>query len=282
MNNTTICWEHDALVPVGSDTMPVACICPAADGAVEIQDLSICYGKQKVVDDVSLTIKRNSVTALIGPSGCGKSSILQCMNRLSQLIPGCLVTGRIHYNWLDNALLARNPILLRRHVGMLFQRPNPFPFSIWKNIEFGLRQHGIRSKAEIGDRIESSLKEVGLWAEIEDRLTMPALSLSGGQQQRLCLARALALEPTVLLMDEPCSALDPISTQRIEALIGQLSRTRTIVLVTHSLGQARRVADKVALFWKIRDSGRLVEYGDTAEVFERPRQELTRTYLEYG
>lgn len=254
----------------------------ARTDAVEVGNLSIHYGRHKVVDDVSFSVPRNSVTALIGPSGCGKSSILQSMNRLSHLIPGCRVSGDVRYSWLDNALLARDPILLRRHVGMLFQRPNPFPFSVWKNIEFGLRQHGIRSRTEISDRIEASLREVGLWSEISDRLSMPALSLSGGQQQRLCLARALALEPSVLLMDEPCSALDPMSTQRIEALIGELSRTRTIVLVTHSLRQARRVADAVALFWKVGESGRLIEHGSVDDVFERPRQPLTRTYLEYA
>lgn len=282
MSDATTCRKPEGQSAIVDTTAPIPCICSSGDGAVEIQDLSICYGRQKVVDSVSLTIERNSVTAMIGPSGCGKSSILQSMNRLSHLIPGCVVTGNVHYTRLDNALLARHPILLRRHVGMLFQRPNPFPFSIWKNIEFGLRQHGVRSRTEIADRIESSLREVGLWPEIEDRLTMSALSLSGGQQQRLCLARALALEPTVLLMDEPCSALDPMSTQRIEALIRQLARTRTIVLVTHSLGQARRVSDKVALFWKTRDAGELIEYGKADDIFERPRHELTRTYLEYA
>ena len=269
--------------PLDDPEAPVlSCRCTESDGHIEVQDLSIRYGAQAVVDSVSMRIPRNAVTALIGPSGCGKSSLLYCLNRLSDLVPHCHVTGSVHYSWLDNERLSRDPILLRREVGMLFQRPNPFPFSIWRNLEFALRQHGVKNRGEVADRIESALREVGLWDEISERLHAPALALSGGQQQRLCLARALVLQPSVLLMDEPCSALDPISTQRIEELVLQLAERRTVVLVTHSLGQARRVASEVALLWKLDGAGRLVERGSVREVFERPAHPLTQTYLQFA
>lgn len=254
----------------------------AAEGHIEIQDLSVSYGTRVVVQDVSLRVPRNSVTALIGPSGCGKSSLLHCLNRLNDLVPECSVTGSISFSWMDSKRLLNDSTQLRRQVGMLFQRPNPFPFSIRKNLEFALRQHGIKSRGEIDARIEASLKEVGLWDEVQDRLDGPAMALSGGQQQRLCLARALVLGPEVLLMDEPCSALDPISTQTIEALILALSQRRTIILVTHSLSQARRVADQVAVFWKVDGVGGLIECGKARDVFERPRHELTQAYLQFA
>jgi phosphate transport system ATP-binding protein len=281
---------HDAthggcpLLPAGTDAATrMACRCTMAPGHIEIEDLTIRYGAHTVVDSVSLRVPRNAVTALIGPSGCGKSSILYCLNRLHELNPCCKVTGSVRFSWLDNERMNKDPILLRRHVGMLFQKPNPFPFSIWKNIEFALKQHGIHDRAEVAARIESALQEVGLWDEVRDRLHAPALALSGGQQQRLCLARALALDPSVLLMDEPCSALDPISTQKIEALVQRLAERRTIVLVTHSLGQARRLADQVALFWKLDGgAGRLIEGGDAAAVFAQPRHALTQTYLQFA
>ncbi len=254
----------------------------AAGSPIEIEDLCIDYGKRQVVRRLTLTVPARSITALIGPSGCGKSSVLQSLNRLTDLIPGCRVSGAVRFNGLDNALLTKNPMLLRRHVGMLFQRPNPFPFSIWRNLAFALEQHGIGNRGERAGRIEAALREVGLWAEVSARLNEPALSLSGGQQQRLCLARALVLEPSVLLMDEPCSALDPMSTQTIEALMQRLAQRHTIVLVTHSLAQARRVASRVALLWQIDGAGRLVEQGPTDEVFACPQHALTRTYLQFG
>lgn len=254
----------------------------AAQGHIDIQDLSVSYGKRTVVEGVTLRIPRNSVTALIGPSGCGKSSLLYCINRLNDLVPGCSVEGSINFSWMDNKHLAKNSTQLRRQVGMLFQRPNPFPFSIRKNLEFALRQHGIKAQADINSRIESSLREVGLWDEVHDRLDSSAIALSGGQQQRLCLARALVLDPGVLLMDEPCSALDPISTQKIETLILSLAQRRTIILVTHSLSQARRVADQVAVFWKLEGVGKLIECGKARDVFDRPRHELTQTYLQFA
>ena len=264
-----------------AQALPPATAMPGAD-RIEIKDLSIHYGRQLVVDRLSLTLAARGVTALIGPSGCGKSSVLCSMNRLTDLIPRCRISGSVRYSWLDNDRLARDAMLLRRHVGMLFQRPNPFPFSIWRNLVFALQQHGVRDRDELAARGEAALREVGLWSEVNGRLNEPALALSGGQQQRLCLARALALDPSVLLMDEPCSALDPMSTQTIEALMMRLAEHRTIVLVTHSLAQARRVADHVALLWKIDGAGRLVEHGPTDEVFTQPRHELTRSYLQFG
>ena len=257
-----------------SDAQPAACI--------EIDELSIHYGRQQVVDRLTLTVPAHSITALIGPSGCGKSSVLSSMNRLTDLVPNCRVTGAVRFSWLDNERLAQEPMLLRRHVGMLFQRPNPFPFSIWRNLAFALEQHGVRNRSELAARIEAALKEVGLWPEVNQRLNASALALSGGQQQRLCLARALVLDPSVLLMDEPCSALDPLSTQTIEALMLRLAEQRTIVLVTHSLAQARRVASRVALLWHIDGAGRLVEQGPTEEVFTHPQHVLTRSYLQFG
>ncbi|WP_255988461.1 phosphate ABC transporter ATP-binding protein [Chitinolyticbacter albus] len=253
-----------------------------SSGHIEFDDISVRYGNNKVVESVCLKVPRNSVTAMIGPSGCGKSSMLYTVNRLCDLIPGCCVTGSVEFSWLDNEQMRKDAILLRRQVGMLFQRPNPFPFSIWKNLEFALKQHGIRAKADVNERIESALQEVGLWDEVKDRLSASAFSLSGGQQQRLCLARALVLQPAVLLMDEPCSALDPISTQKIEDLILRLSRTRTILLVTHSLGQARRVASQVAMFWKLDGVGRLIECGSALDLFDQPRHDLTKSYLAYA
>jgi len=256
--------------------------CDCSGDHVRIRNLGIRYGSHRVVEGVDLDLPRNAITALIGPSGCGKSSLLSCLNRLCDLVPGCRVTGAVDFSWLDSTRLSRDPITLRRHVGMLFQKPNPFPFSIRRNLEFALRQHGIRNRGEVEDRIAASLREVGLWDEVGDRMDSPAMALSGGQQQRLCLARALVLDPCVLLMDEPCSALDPISTRVIEGLVRRLSEQRTIVLVTHSLGQARRLGDTVALMWKVDGVGRLVESGPADRFFESPANELTRAYLQYA
>lgn len=249
---------------------------------IEIDNLSVSYDNCAVVENVTLRVQRNSVTALIGPSGCGKSSLLYCLNRLNDLVPCCSVEGSVNFSWMDSRQLEKNATQLRRQVGMLFQRPNPFPFSIRKNLEFALRQHGIKDRVDINRRVESALREVGLWEEVHDRLDSSAMSLSGGQQQRLCLARALILDPDVLLMDEPCSALDPISTEKIETLIRSLSKQRTIVLVTHSLNQARRVADQVAVFWKVDGVGKLIECGKAHDVFEQPQHALTQSYLKFA
>ena len=260
----------------------LSCCCTPDGGHIAIRNMNVSYGPQKVVEDFSLDIPRNAVTALLGPSGCGKSSVLIGLNRLCDLIPGCCVTGEVSFSWLDNTRLRKDLIMLRRQVGMLFQRPNPFPFSIWRNLEFALKQHGMKSKAEIADRIECSLREVGLWDEVAGRLGDSALTLSGGQQQRLCLARALVLDPSVVLMDEPCSALDPISTQKIEKLVRELAEKRTIVLVTHSLSQAQRVADHMALLWKLEGVGKLVERGPARQMFSNPQHQLTQTYMQYA
>jgi phosphate transport system ATP-binding protein len=248
---------------------------------IDVSNICIHYGDRMAIKDVSLKIRQNSVTALIGPSGCGKSSFLCCLNRLTDLIPECRVSGCIQFEWNKDAV-QECPVALRRQVGMLFQKPNPFPFSIWRNLEFPLAQHGVTNRYEVAARIETALVDVGLWNEVKDKLRMSAMTLSGGQQQRLCLARALILQPSVLLMDEPCSALDPISTQKIEELIVRLAKKHTVILVTHNIAQARRVADYVALFWNDGTSGRLVEHGPANEVFERPQHDLTRTYLAFG
>lgn len=251
------------------------------DGGVAVRQLSVHYGKQLAVAGVSFEAPRHAITALIGPSGCGKSTVLSSINRLSELVPGCRVSGAVDIAWLPGSVTS-DVVQLRRQVGMLFQRPNPFPFSIWKNLEFGLQQHGVRSRSEREDRIRQALQEVGLWGEVESRLKDSALALSGGQQQRLCLARALVLDPSVMLMDEPCSALDPMATKRIEELIQSLTARRTVIMVTHSLAQARRLASKLGVLWKVDGVGRLIEFGDAQAIFEDPAEALTSTYLRYA
>lgn len=255
--------------------------CEACDPCCIVVDkVDIRYGSHVAMKDVSLRIRSNKVTAIVGPSGCGKSSFLYCLNRLNDMVPDCEVSGCISFDFIRGE--AGSAYALRQQVGMLFQKPNPFPFSIWRNLEFPLIQHGVKDKGELATRIQQALVDVGLWNEVKDKLNKSALSLSGGQQQRLCLARALILNPQVLLMDEPCSALDPLSTQKIEALIRRLSKTITIVLVTHNMPQARRVADYVALFWSEGNSGHLLEYGPASEVFNTPKSEVTRSYLAFA
>ncbi|MBA2672383.1 MAG: phosphate ABC transporter ATP-binding protein [Ramlibacter sp.] len=246
----------------------------------EISNLDISYGARKVIENTSLRIPHNAVTAIMGPSGCGKSTFLCSLNRLTDLELDCRITGDVIFQ-KDCGSVKGSPVVLGRQIGMLFQKPNPFPFSIWRNLEFPLRQHGVTDKAVIAQAIEQALTDVGLWAEVKDKLKVSALSLSGGQQQRLCLARALVLKPSVLLMDEPCSALDPISTQKIEALIKELAKRITIVLVTHNIAQARRVADYIALFWHDGSAGRLIEHGRASEVFEAPSSDFARMYFAF-
>lgn len=242
--------------------------------------VSVSYGSKRVLEDVSLEVAGGSITALVGPSGCGKTSFLSCINRLVDLIEGSRVEGRITVGEWD--VLARDIDLLRlrRQVGMICQRPNPFPLSIWRNLELPLREHGMSEPEERMRRIEQALRDVGLWAEVKDRLDGSALALSGGQQQRLCLARALALEPQVLLLDEPCSALDPISSGVVEELIAGLRGRCTLLIVTHNLAQARRIADDVAMFWTRDGRGCLVESGPAAQIFEAPRHPLTAAYVQ--
>jgi len=246
---------------------------------IDVDSLSLYYGARPAFRDVTLSIGTGNITALVGPSGCGKTSFLTALNRLTDLIPGCRVTGRIRMGTLDVLAPQTDVIRLRRLVGMIFQKPNPFPLSIRKNLAFPLREHGLRDCDQITRTIETVLQDVGLWDEVKDRLDSPALALSGGQQQRLCIARALALSPTVLLMDEPCSALDPLSSGVVEDLIVSLRGRYTILIVTHNLAQARRIADDAALFWIHNGAGRLIETGTAKQLFEKPRDPLTAAYV---
>ncbi len=245
------------------------------NSVISVQDLCLWYGEHQALKNVSIEIPEKSITALIGPSGCGKSTFLKTLNRMNDLIPGVKITGSVEYkgeNIFDPALDVNK---LRRQVGMVFQKPNPFPMSIYDNIAYGPRTHGIRSKAKLDDIVERSLRGAAIWDEVKDRLKKNALGLSGGQQQRLCIARALAVEPDVLLMDEPTSALDPISTSKIEDLAMQLKEKYTIVIVTHNMQQAVRISDSTAFFLL----GELVEYGDSEQLFSNPRDKRTEDYI---
>jgi phosphate transport system ATP-binding protein len=246
---------------------------------VHARGLSLHYGEMAAFADVTLDVHAGCITALVGPSGCGKTSFLNCINRLTDLIPGARVTGELRLGDVDLLDPRLDVIALRRRVGMVFQRPNPFPLSIRRNLDLPLREHGMRSRRRRDDAIEGVLRDVGLWNEVKDRLESPALALSGGQQQRLCLARALVLEPEVLLMDEPCSALDPLAGAVVENLVAGLRGKVTVLIVTHNLAQARRLADWAALFWKQDDAGRLVEHGGVQHLFETPKDELTAAYV---
>ena len=243
---------------------------------IQAESLNFFYGEKRALQDISVKVQPNVVTAFIGPSGCGKSTFLRTINRMNDIIPGTRVEGRI---LIDNENIYEpgvDVVQLRRRVGMVFQKSNPFPKSIYENIAYGLRVNGMAgSAAELGGRVEESLKQAALWDEVKDRLQDSALALSGGQQQRLCIARALAIRPDILLMDEPASALDPIATQRIEELVYELKRTYTIVIVTHNMQQAARVSDYTAFFWL----GRLVEYDRTDRMFTAPAEKLTEDYV---
>jgi len=243
---------------------------------VQARDVSVFYGDKQALYDVSLDVPDKSVTALIGPSGCGKSTFLRTFNRMNDTIPGCRVTGRIEMDGEDINARSVDPVLLRAQVGMVFQRPNPFPKSIYENVAYGPRIHGLTtSKSELDDVVQVSLKRAGLWDEVADRLHSPGTGLSGGQQQRLVIARAIAVEPEVILMDEPCSALDPIATAKIEELIDELRERYCIVIVTHSMAQAARVSQQTAFF----HMGNLVETGATEEMFTNPRERRTLDYI---
>ena len=243
---------------------------------IDVQDLCFFYGETQALKEISVAIPSNRVTAFIGPSGCGKSTFLRTLNRMNDIIPGVRVQGRILINGQDIYDKATDVVELRRRVGMVFQKSNPLPKSIFQNIAYGLRINGMGStRSELADRVEESLKLAALWDEVKDRLKESALSLSGGQQQRLCIARALAIQPEILLMDEPASALDPIATQRIEELIYQLKNDYTILIVTHNMQQAARVSDATAVFWL----GRLVEYDKTDKIFTAPSEKITEDYV---
>jgi len=249
---------------------------------IDVKDLNIFYGSFKAVEDVSMSIEARSVTAFIGPSGCGKSTMLRTLNRMHEVIPGGRVEGSIELGGRDLYAKDVDPVAVRRTVGMVFQRPNPFPtMSIFDNVAAGLRLNGVKDKKVLTETVETSLRGANLWNEVKDRLDKPGAGLSGGQQQRLCIARAIAVQPQVLLMDEPCSALDPISTLAIEDLIDQIKQKYTIVIVTHNMQQAARVSDRTA-FFNLAATGRpgkLIEIGDTTQIFSKPVEKSTEDYI---
>lgn len=245
------------------------------DKTIRVKDCNLYYGDFHALKDINIQIPQNSVTALIGPSGCGKSTFLKTLNRMNDLVDGCKVTGSFVIGGVDIYDKSTDVNDLRRSVGMVFQKPNPFPMSIYDNIAYAPRAFGTTKKAQLDEIVETSLVRAGIWDEVKDRLKKTALGMSGGQQQRLCIARSLAANPEILLMDEPTSALDPISTGKIEELIEELKKSLTIVIVTHNMQQATRVADKTAFFLL----GELVEYGDTTQIFGSPADKCTENYI---
>ena len=242
--------------------------------SISVSCANLWYGELQALREVSIEIPARQVTAFIGPSGCGKSTFLKCFNRMNDLVPGCRVEGSFRIGQTD-IYGGTDVNALRRHVGMVFQKPNPFPMSVYDNIAYGPRTHGIRSKVKLDEIVEKSLRDAAIWDELKDRLKKSALGLSGGQQQRLCIARALAVQPEVLLMDEPTSALDPISTSKIEDLAVELKKEYTIVMVTHNMQQAARISDKTAFFLL----GEVIEYGETEQVFSMPKNKKTEDYI---
>jgi phosphate transport system ATP-binding protein len=258
----------------------------AGDVVIDCKISELFYGKFKAVRDVAVQIERGTITAFIGPSGCGKSTALRCLNRMNDLVRGFRFRGCVNFRGHDIYAPTVDPVSVRRHIGMVFQQPNPFAMSIYRNVAFGLRLN--RYRGNVADKVEEALRGAALWDEVKDKLHQSGLSLSGGQQQRLCIARAIATEPAVLLMDEPCSALDPIATRRIEELMKELKRRYTIAIVTHNLQQAKRVADMTAfLYVDTSNGGRtgyMVEYDRTAKIFDSPSQQYTRDYIggEFG
>ena len=248
---------------------------PDDDPIIEVEDFSFFYGSKQVLFNIGMTFETNRVTALIGPSGCGKSTFLKTLDRMNDLIPGVRIEGEVKYNGQDIFAPSVDVNELRREIGMVFQKPNPFPMSIYDNIAYGPRTHGVRKKDELDEIVEQSLRGAAIWDEVKDRLKKSALGLSGGQQQRLCIARALAVQPQVLLMDEPTSALDPISTSKIEELATNLKEQYTIIIVTHNMQQAARISDKCAFFLV----GDLIEFGETEQVFSMPKDKRTEDYI---
>jgi phosphate transport system ATP-binding protein len=242
---------------------------------ITVEDLNLWYGSTQALHHVSMEIPEKSITALIGPSGCGKSTFLKTLDRMNDLVPGVRIEGTVRYDGRDIFAPDVDVNELRRQVGMVFQKPNPFPMSIYDNVAYGPRTHGVRNRAKLDEIVEQSLRSAAIWDEVKDRLKKNALGLSGGQQQRLCIARALAVEPQVLLMDEPTSALDPISTSKIEELAIELKKRYTIVIVTHNMQQALRISDRTAFFLL----GELIEYDDTERIFSTPSQKKTEDYI---
>jgi phosphate transport system ATP-binding protein len=254
----------------------------ASNGNVKLstKNLSLYYGPFQALREITLDISENAITAVIGPSGCGKSSFLRLFNRMNDLITGARVEGKVELDGINIFDKSIDVVELRKRVGMVFQKPNPFPMSVFENVAFGPRRHGKKNHVELQDIVEKSLKQAALWEEVEDKLGQSALALSGGQQQRLCIARVLAVEPEVILMDEPCSALDPLATLRIEDLMRNLVENYTIVIVTHNMQQAARASDMSAFFMMEDDrAGVLVEYGPTAEIFTNPKDKRTEDYI---
>jgi phosphate transport system ATP-binding protein len=254
---------------------------PVSSGVrISIKDLNLYYGDFQALRDISLDIRKNAITAVIGPSGCGKSTFLRLFNRMNDLITGVEVEGIVELDGVDIYDRDVDVVELRKKVGMVFQKPNPFPMSVFENVAFGPKRHGRKNRVELEDIVERSLKQAALWDEVSDKLGQSALALSGGQQQRLCIARVLAVEPEVILMDEPCSALDPLATLRIEDLMRSLAENYTIVIVTHNMQQAARASDMSAFFMMEEDrAGILVEYGATAQVFTNPKDKRTEDYI---
>ena len=251
----------------------------------ELEALEVHYGDFRAVRDVSMTVERNEITAFIGPSGCGKTTVLRCLNRMNDVVPNARVGGTVRYHGVDLYAPEVSATEVRRRIGMVFQRPNPFPKSIYDNVAFGPKVNGVKNRQELDDRVEKALRGAALWDEVKDRLNSSALGMSGGQQQRLCIARAIAVEPDVILMDEPCSALDPIATARIEDLMRELKDDYTILIVTHNMQQAARVSDRTAFFTteiaegSDRRTGVLVEFDVTKKMFSTPRDERTEAYV---
>ena len=246
---------------------------------IQTESLSVRYGARLVVREANLFVPAGQITAIVGPSGCGKTSFLMAINRMTELISGTNVSGRVLVDHCDIHAGDRSASELRRCVGMIFQRPNPFPMSIAKNIQLALKEHGQRNRNQLAAITQRVLEDVGLWDEVKDRLGQSALQLSGGQQQRLCIARALSLQPKVLLMDEPCSSLDPLASAKVESLIASLRGRYTIIIVTHNLAQARRLADQTAVFWLQEGAGEIIEEGPTERVFTNPKSPIAAAYL---
>ncbi|HNW80665.1 MAG: phosphate ABC transporter ATP-binding protein PstB [Methanomicrobiales archaeon] len=247
----------------------------ASNPVIEARNLNLWFGDAHILKEVSMKIRRNKVTALIGPSGCGKSTLLRCFNRLNDLIDHTKISGEVTFDGENIYANGNDVVLLRKRIGMVFQKPNPFPKSVYENIAYGPRVHGINNKKELDRIVEKSLKDAALWEEVRDRLNNSALGLSGGQQQRLCIARTLAVDPEVILMDEPCSALDPIATAKIENLIEKLKQQYTVIIVTHNMQQAARVSDDTGFMYL----GKLIECGTTTQIFEHPEEDLTENYI---
>lgn len=248
---------------------------------VKVENLKVVYGDKTAIDGVNISFKRNNITAIIGPSGCGKSTLLRSINRMNDLIPGAKVSGKVYFNGVDVYSRDVDPVFIRSKIGMVFQRPNPFPFSIFDNVAFGLRVNGFKlSKSELYEKVKDALVKAALWDEVKDRLNKHAYSLSGGQQQRLCIARALAVDPEVLLLDEPTVSLDPISTARIESLLRSIKDEYTIIIVTHNMLQAARVSDYTAVMTPDENMvGRIIEFGETRQIFTNPRDKRTEDYI---